>query len=258
MLLSDHFKVMKYKIQSRDLIIAGLFVTVILLFFFRGCGGNKDEQMKAIVAENKLLRDKVATDSITRAAERIAEKDQLAEAHEETAKAKADVKAADRTLSATQTRIKQLVAMIKTGGPFVERVELIPEDSACKELAAQVSVLNNDIDRYRTEVDETMELLNYEVLLRDSIIEKETDYSAKLKADFNRQSALLENALTIGRPRGKFLAGAGVIGNQTTFLSGAKVMAAYQTKGGKQYQGGAILMGGTVWYEAGVMVQLFK
>jgi hypothetical protein len=248
---------MKNIFKPSYLIIAGLVITVILLLSVRGCGG-RGEKLKAIAAENKLLKDRVEQDSITRATERIAEKDQLDRQRKETEAAKEDVKA-DRKLSETQSWAVRMANQLRL------QYKTLKPDSAftdyannCDTLAAKVIEQDGQINAYKREVDETMELLNYEVVLRDSIIEKETEYSARLKADFNRQSRLLENALTIGRPRGKFLAGAGVIGNQTTFLSGAKIALAYQTKRGKQYLAGGLLMNKTIYYEATVMVPLFK
>lgn len=244
---------MKYLKYSGQIVIA-VAVIVLVLVFFGPCGNKKiNQQYKALQAEARQLRDKVTTDSITRTNQRIAENAQLAVQRQETAAAIADKKAADKKLTETQRRMAQLSAMI-TNSPE------IPDnsDTACKELAAQIPVLNQQINDYRTQADEAVDLLNYEVLLRDSIIENEKAYSDSLRNDFNMQSVLLKRVLKESKPRGKFLAGAGVIGNQTSLLSGAKVTLAYQTKGGKQYQGGAILMGGTVWYEAGVLIQVFK
>jgi FtsZ-interacting cell division protein ZipA len=245
---------MKYLKYSGQIII-GIAVIVAILVFFGPCGNKKvSQENKVLTAENKQLKEKVRADSVTRATERIAEKSQIAAARHETAEAIADKKAADKKLTDLQRRANQLAALI-TSSPEIPESSI---DTACRELAAQVPALNQQVDQYRKEADEAMELLNYEVVLRDSIIEKETEYSTKLKADFNQQSRLLETALKSGKPRGKLLAGAGVIGNQTTFLSGAKIALAYQTKGGKQYQAGGILLNKTIYYEATVMVPLFK
>lgn len=245
---------MKY---TREIIIAVLFVTVILLFFARGCGGN-DDKIKALQAEAKALKEKVAQDSITRAHQRIAENAQLAIQRQETAAAIADKKAADKKLTATQATVLELAHRLQRYKNSGDTSTFTARLNNCDTLAAKVIEQDGQINDYRQQADEAVELLNYEVLLRDSVIEKEKSYSDSLRVDFNRQGQLLKTALAVGKPRGKFLAGAGVIGNQTTFLSGAKIAIAYQTKGGKQYQGGAILMGGTIWYEAGVLVTLFK
>lgn len=236
---------------------------MVLFFMIRSCAaGKQTEKFKQLQAEAKVLRDKVTADSVTRANQRIAENAQLAVQRQETAAAIADKKAADKKVTQVQATVLQLASE-------VQRLKKTPADSSfvkvhpdyvanCDTLAARIPVLNQQINDYRQQADEAVDLLNYEVLLRDSIIEKEKAYSEELRGDFNRQANALKIALRDGMPRGKFLVGAGVIGNQTTFLSGAKVSFAYQTKGGKQYQGGAILMSGTVWYEAGVMIQLFK
>jgi Sec-independent protein translocase protein TatA len=244
-------KYLKYSGQ----IIIGVAVIVAILVFFGPCGNKKiSQQYRNLQAENKALQEKVARDSIARNKERVAEKDQLEKQRQETAAAIADKKAADRKLTETQGIVRRLSAQV-LNRPGTTTVY---DTAGCSELAVQAATLANQVDQYRKEVDEAVELLNYEVLLRDSVIEKEVAYSDSLRADFNRQSALLKTALAAGKPRGKLLAGAGVIGNQTTFLSGAKVAMAYQTKGGKQYQAGGLLLNKTIYYEATVMVPLFK
>jgi hypothetical protein len=251
-------KVLKY---TREIIITVAVIAIILLFF-GPCGNRKiSEQNRVLQAQAKALQDKVAQDSIARINERIAEKDQKERAQKETAAAKADVLAANRKVDASQITINRLLAklnnlpqipdsdMVKVHPGYVENCDSL------QVVAANQQQLIDQVDKETTEL---VSLMNYEIQLRDSALEKEVAYSTKLREDFNRQSGILENALIQGRPRGKLLAGAGVIGNPTTFLSGAKIALAYQSKGGKQFQVGGILLGGTVYYEAGVMMQLFK
>jgi hypothetical protein len=253
---------MKYLKYSREIIITVAVIWIILLLF-GPCGNHKiNQEYKALKAEAKQLKDKVMADSAARERERVSEKGQMDEQRRQTEAAKADKKAADFRLSQTQATVIQLASKLqpyRNQKPDSSFTTVHPDYvKNCDTLAAKVIEQDGQINAYKAEVDETMELLNYEVVLRDSVIEKEIAYSDSLRAAFNRQSGILENALTVGRPRGKLLAGAGVIGNQTTFLSGAKVSLAYQTKGGKQYQAGGLLIGNTIYYEATVMVPLFK
>jgi len=222
---------MKYLKYSGQIVI-GIAVIVAILVFFGPCGNRKiNQQYKQLQVENKLLQEKVKSDSITRANQRIAETAQIALARKETADAKADVKAADKKLTALQQRANDLAAVIRNTPVAADK----PIDSNCVELAKQVPVLNAQVDQYRKESEETTELMNYEIILRDSIIEKEKEYSNELKADYGRQANALKIALQYGRPRGQFLIGAGVMGNQDKLLGGASVKAAYLTKGGKMY-----------------------
>jgi len=242
-------------------IVIAVAVIVLVLVFFGPCGNRKLNQENATLrAENKSLIAKKDKDSIQRINERIAENAHIAVVHAEAVAAIAGKEASDKKLTATKQRVAQLSAMI-TGRPVVPGA---PIDTACMELAAQIPVLNQQINDYRTQADEAVELLNYEVLLRDSVIEKEVAYSDSLRTDFNRQSQLLKTALAVGRPRGKFLIGAGVMGNQEKLLGGASLKAAYLTKGGKMYQYSPHLLqlpGMTkagLYHEASVLFNPFK
>jgi outer membrane murein-binding lipoprotein Lpp len=244
---------MKFTNPIRDSIIIVLIFAVVVLLFTKGCGGNSDK-FKALQAEAKSLREKVAQDSITRARERVTERDKIFSAGQQTAAAISEKHTSDKKVKELQGRVAGLANSLR----LHSSVTYVIDSANCEELAAQSLRLSAEVDGYRKEADEAINLLNYEVLLRDSVIEKEVGYSDSLRADFNRQSTLLKTALATGKPRGKFLAGAGIIGNQTTFLSGAKVAIAYQTKGGKQYQAEGMIVRGEVYYGGSVLIQLFK
>lgn len=226
---------------------------LIYLAFAKPCGRDKqDERYAALQAEAKKLQDSVTNLTTKNQQDHFRDSVQMIEAHKQTLAAQADVKAADKKLTAAQARASQLAAIINN------RPADTPTDTTCKELAAQIPVLNDQINQYRQQSDEAQELMNYEVILRDSVIEREREYSAGLKAAFNAQATTLKNALDAGRPRGRLLGGVGVIGNELNPLSGTKINLAYQSKGGKQYQAGAMIMSGGVFYEAGVLITLIK
>lgn len=228
---------------------------LIYLAFAKPCGRDKqDERYKALQAEAKRLQEKVKQDSINHAADHLRDSLQMMEAHKQTLAAQADVKAADKKLTATQARASQLAAIISNSSNNSNSWV----DTTCKELAAQIPVLNDQINQYRQQSDEAQELMNYEIILRDSVIERERDYSAGLKAAFNAQATTLKNALEVAKPRGRLLGGVGVIGNEINPLAGTKINLAYQSKGGKQYQAGAMIIRGGVFYEAGVLITLIK
>lgn len=245
-------KALKY---FREITITLLVIGVILLFFARSCEVKKsNERYAALQTEAKRLQEKVKQDSINHAADHLRDSLQMMEARKETLAAQADVKAVDKKLTAAQARASQLAAIISNSSNNSNSWV----DTTCKELAAQIPVLNERINQYRKESDEAQELMNYEVILRDSVIERERDYSAGLKAAFNAQATTLKNALEVAKPRGRLLGGVGVIGNELNPLSGTKINLAYQSKGGKQYQAGAMIIRGGVFYEAGVLITLIK
>jgi len=248
--------------QNQKPILWLIIAVLLYILFAKPCSRDNSDKLKALAAENKALTEKVKRDSAYRVGERKGEQVERDEAERKTAAAVAEKILADRKLSETQGTVRRLVHDLaiyrnepidslstKVNKKFVE---------SCDSLALVAVEQSQQIDLYRKETDEAMELMNYEILLRDSALEKEVGYSDSLRADFNRQSTLLKSALQAGRPKGKLLAGAGVIGNEKTFLAGGKVMLAYQSKGGKQYQAEAMIVRGEVYYGAGVMVQLFR
>jgi hypothetical protein len=244
---------MKFLKYTREILIIGLAIFVVLLFV-KPCGKEK------VLADNKVLkfqadslRAVVKKDSIAKAEDHFRDSLKLIEAHKQTLAARADVKAIDKKLSATQSDVRRLSSLVLN-----RPVDIILDSVGCDSLALAAVTLSNQVDQYRKEADEVMGLLNYEVVLRDSIIEDEKAYSKNLLSQFNAQATVLKNALDAGKPRGRFLAGAGIIGNQTNFLSGAKVAFAYQTKGGKQYQAGALIVNKELMYEGTVLITLFK
>jgi hypothetical protein len=74
----------------------------------------------------------------------------------------------------------------------------------------------------------------------------------------------LKQALKIGKPRGRLLGGISILGNENQFLSGAGVVLAYQTKGGKQYQVSPKFIrapgqsSAELYYEGTVLVTIFR
>jgi hypothetical protein len=236
-----------------------LAFVVVVLVFTKACGNS--DQYKALAAEAKSLREKVAKDSIERANERKQFITAKNEADGRRQLAEVEKSEADQKVSQQQRRIDQLTAIVRNAPatPPISGILVSAEyKAACDSLPNQIDKLNIALAEKDSAINDWSDILAYEVQIRDEEIFKEMQYSDSLKADFNRQTALLKTTLSTLRPRGKLLAGAGVIGNQTTFLSGAKVAIAYQTKTGKQYQAEAMIVRGEVYYGAGVMIQLFK
>jgi hypothetical protein len=135
--------------------------------------------------------------------------------------------------------------------------------AACDSLPAQIDILNLALADKDSAINEWSDILAYEIQLRDEEIYKEMNYSDSLKADFNRQTALLKQALKTGKPRGRLLGGISILGNENQFLSGAGVVLAYQTRGGKQYQVSPKFIktpGGNaeLYYEGTVLFTIFK
>lgn len=246
---------MKYVAKYREPILWVTVAVLLFILFAKPCGrervlSNAEDKRRAdslqsvVDAERQAkIRDDKA-DSIT-----------LANAHKQTVAAIEDKKASDRTLSVTQstvTRLAQRLQEYKNASGDTSFTD------TCLYLAKKVIEQDAQINDYRQQADEATELMNYEVVLRDSMIESEKAYGANLLAQFNAQATILKHALDAGKPRGRFLAGAGILGNKTNPLTGAKIAFAYQSKGGKQYQAGAAIVNKELLYEGTVLITLFK
>lgn len=250
---------MKFITKYHAIIPWAIVALLIYFLFAKPCGKEKQlAQYKAMKQQYDSLQRVVDAGVQTKAADHFRDSIQLIEARKQTTAAIEDKKASDKKLTAAQIKFNQFLEGYKNAKPA--HVDLVPEDSLknCDSLAVAAVNLSNEVNRYRKESDEAMNLLNYEVVLRDSVIEAEKSYSQNLLGNFRALQRVADEALKAAKPRGRFLAGAGVIGNQQTFLSGAKIVGAYQTKGGKQYQAGAMIFNNTVYYEGTVLITLFK
>jgi hypothetical protein len=245
-----------------------LLIAVLLVFLFiafRQCKGEKDKN-QVIAAAAKDLQAKVKADSLERAEERkaFARDKQDAEGRRELAVV--EKQEADKKVQQQQRTIDKLVAVIRSTPeiPDSSFVLVSPDyKAACDSLPAQIDILNHALADKDSAINEWSDILAYEIQLRDEEIYKEMNYSDSLKADFNRQTALLKLALKTGKPRGRLLGGISILGNENQFLSGAGVVLAYQTKGGKQYQVSPKFIktpGGNaeLYYEGTVLFTIFK
>jgi hypothetical protein len=240
--------------------ILWLVVAILLyLLFAKPC--NKDiAELKLLSAKtDSLERELKARDERYATSQKEFSKD-TASARQQAQDAVNDVKTARKELQASKQTIYRLTARLEQSKTDTTDIVSVSSNyiEDCDSIALVAVNQQTQIDGYTTEAAEAEKLLRYETKLRDEQIEREKKYSDSLRADLTLQTAIAKRAIEIGKPRGKLLAGAGVLGNQINPLSGAKIALAYQSKGGKQYQAGAVLLGGTVYYEGSVLVQLFK
>lgn len=245
---------------------AGILIAFI---FLQQCKGRKQADLfRQWQAQAKALEAKVKADSIARNEERkvFAREKQEAEGKRELAVV--EKQEADKRVQLQQKTIDRLVGDVRNSVWVTNSTEpfavVTPQyKAACDSLPAQIDMLNLALADRDTALNAMLDLYDYEIQIRDEEIFKEMNYSDSLKADFNRQTALLKQALNTGKPRGRLLGGISVLGNENQFLSGAGVVIAYQTKGGKQYQVSPKFIkvpGGTAqaYYEGTVLFTIFK
>lgn len=266
---------MKYLKYTREILIIGLVLFVILLFV-KPCGKAKQlEAYRILQAHAKTLEAKVKADSIARNEERKAYEAEKKDAEGKRQLAEVEKGEADNKVRQQQKTIDRLAAIVrkennsldnvpvwqvhKSGGVVVSK----EFKAACDSLPAQIDLLNLALADKDSSINGIIDLYNYEIQIRDEELFKEMNYSDSLKVDFVRQTKLLRSALQQCKPRGRLLGGISIMGNQNQFLSGAGVVLAYQSKGGKQYQVSPkfIKVPGSeaeVFYEGSVLFTIFK
>lgn len=264
---------MKYLKYTRQILIIGLVLFVILLFV-KPCGKAKQlEAYRLLQAQAKSLETKVKADSVARNEERKAYEAEKKETEGKRQLAEVEKTEADKKVYAQQKTIDRLTDKIRHGNEisgisgFRDSANKVlvsrTYKDACDSLPAQIDLLNLALADKDSSINGILDLYNYEIQIRDEELYKEMNYSDSLKVDFVRQTKLLRSALQQGKPRGRLLGGISVLGNQNQFLSGAGVVLAYQSKGGKQYQVSPkfIKVPGAeaeVFYEGTVLFTIFK
>lgn len=258
---------MKLILQHFDRILWIALALLVAFLLIKPCNKSSD-RFAALQQQNKDLQAKVKADSLERAEERkvFAKEKQDAEGRRELAVVeKAE---SDKKVQQQQKTIDRLADIVRssnnTSNNSTNLVSVTPEyKGACDSLPAQIDLLNLALADRDTSINAMIDLYSYEIQIRDEEIFKEMNYSDSLKADFNRQTALLKSALKIGKVRGRLLGGISILGNENQFLSGAGVVIAYQTKGGKQYQVSPKFIkvpGGNAqaYYEGTVLMTIFR
>lgn len=243
-----------------------LALLVLLFITFKNCKGASDKH-NALATAAKSLEAKVKADSIARNEERKAFNREKQETEGRRQLAIVEKTEADQKVHAQQKTIDRLASVIRntTGKPVDSSFVLVSPDfkKACDSFPNEVAALNLALADKDSAIAEWSDILAYEIQIRDEELFKEMNYSDSLKVDFVRQTQLLKSALKQGKPRGRVLGGISVLGNQNQFLSGAGVVLAYQSKGGKQYQLSPkfIKVPGAeaeVFYEGSVLFTIFK
>lgn len=243
--------------------IVWLSVILAILLVFKTCNDKNGQQIEAIRTESAKLEQQHKADSIAFAIERSRWQDSIYRADINSDLQVKVIKETEKKLQATQSTISRLTSIIQGERiSFVDSSDAVMVSkayaAACDSLPAEIDKQNMVIGQLQDDNTKLVELMNYEVVYRDSLIEVGKEYIDSLRADYRRQKSLTDQAVKAGKPRGRLLGGIGLIGNEINPLSGTKINLAYQSKKGKQYQVGGLLMKGGVYYEATVLITLIK
>lgn len=255
---------MKYSVEIiKNVLIIILLVMVVMLL--RNCDSqNKAEQRaKELLHLSDSLTSKVAADSARQSQRLIKYQADSAQARQEVLKADSARYVSESKLHASQSTIMRLVAKVEQ-----YRYEndsstvLIPVSEnyiiSCDSLTGVVVVQQQQINEHQKNVDGLVDLMNYEVILRDSLIEDGKEAIAELRRDFNAQTHYFNLAVKNAKPTGRLLGGLELMGNEINPLWGGGVVVAYQSKKGKQYQVGVKATPLGLMYEGTVLITLIK
>lgn len=238
-------------------IIGAAIVAVIALLLFKQCG-DEDNSIKAQLQE---LEQRHAQDSIAYVAERARLQDSIDRAAQERQLQVAVLKEQDKKLAQSETTINRLISIIRNAptNPDSSFV-LVSKDykDACDSLTGEIEKAKLIIAKKDTAINGVISLMDYEIRLRDSVIEKDKQYIGELNGTITEQRGLIEAALRAGEQRGRLLGGVGIMGNQIDILYGTSVKLAYQSKKGKQYQVAMHITKPGLYYEMGVLVPIIK
>lgn len=177
------------------------------------------------------------------------------------------IKETEKKLQASQTAVNRLTAIIRSAPekPDSSFVLVSPEfKNACDSIPNKIDSQNAVIAALHDNNEGLVDLMNYEVIYRDSLIEVEQEQVKKLNNTITGKNKIIDDALKAGKPRGMFLLGVGILGNEKKFLGGASIKAAYLTKGGKMYMYSPHVMqlpgmgSPAVFHEASIFIRPFK
>lgn len=248
------------QILKKHFITIGLIGFIIFLLV-RGCGGRSGETTERLKAENKRLQEQNKSDQETHARERARWADSIALAGINSELQVKVIQEVEKKLGASQSTIARLASQIRNANtkPDSSFVLVSPGyKQACDSLPPEIDKLNSVILELQTANTKLWDRMSHEMMVMDSALEVERNHVDRLDITIAAQQALISDAIKAARPRGRLLGGVGLIGNPETLLSGTKINLAYQTKNGKQYQVGGLILKGTAYYEATVLITLFK
>jgi len=238
-------------------IVGAAIVAVLALLLFKQCG-DEDNNIRARLKE---LEQRHKQDSIAYDRDLSRLQDSIDRAAQERQLQVAVLKEKDKKLAQSETTINRLISIIRNAptNPDSSFV-LVSKDykKACDSLPGEIEKQRAIMADKDTAINSLVNLLGYEIDIRDSVIRVNDNYIGTLNTTIAQQKGLIEAALRAGEQRGMLLGGVGIMGNQIDILYGTSVKLAYQSKKGKQYQVAMHITKPGLYYEVSVLVPLIK
>lgn len=242
----------------KNILIAGLAIAIIVLLM--DCRGRNRamERVQAAQIKSEELRKKDSADFI---AKERRWQDSIHNAGINSDLQVKVIKETEKKLQASQTAVNRLTAIIRSepDKPDTLKGVLVSADykEACDSLPDKIDSQNAVIADLKQDNEGLIDLMNYEVVYRDSLIEVEQQQVSQLNLTIAGKNKIIEDAIKAGRPRGRFLVGAGNLFLPDRIFN-PHFAAAYQAKNGKQFQGKVGLVNAQQYYEGSVLFTIFK
>jgi hypothetical protein len=249
----------------KNIVIIALVIFAIIMLM--KCNGT-NKRLEKVIAANAALNEQKKQDSLNHVNERSRWQDSIANAGLNSDLQVKVIKETEKKLAASQSAVNRLTAIIRSEPDKPDTLKGVMVSrkykDACDSIPNKIDSQNAVIAALHENNEGLVDLMNYETVYRDSLIEVEQEQVRKLNNTIAGKNKIIEDALKAGRPRGMFLLGVGVLGNENKFLGGASIKAAYLTKGGKMYMYSPHVMQlpgmGTpaVFHEASILFNPFK
>jgi hypothetical protein len=118
---------------------------------------------------------------------------------------------------------------------------------ACDSLGVAAVQQGELLKEAKDDYTDLIDLMNYEVVLRDSMIEAQQKSRAEFQADFNAQTHFFQLAIKQGKPRTKVYAGISALGNNEHPFGGGEINFTLVNKKDKAFDVGTGFIG-NAWY----------
>lgn len=224
------------------------FILFLVVLYFQLCankkrpeGISKDDYTAMVKAKDdtvKYYKDIIKSDSVA-----------INEAHIASADQRDKAEIYRRSLIESENQVQRLadkIASAKKEEPTDSWVAVSPKYvEGCDSLRLVAIDQNERINQADSENQKTMELMTYEITIRDTALQHRDAFNAALKRQLDTCQLKVKGA--VNQQRAQVYAGVGMFGNQINPLAGGQVNVSLKTKGNKIYEvtGAAV---GKTWY----------
>lgn len=235
-----------------------LLIIVLVLLLSKGCGGDAPNT-DLVVKHDNLLR-KVASDSIAHEAERLTYDSIARVSRLERVAIAQRLDRSEILLYQSQGTINRLAIKLKQAKEqsFDSSFIYVSPDylSTCDSLGIVAGNQDKLLAEAKADLTSLIDLMNYEIALRDSAIKDDSADIAELRADFNAQTHFFNLAVKKSKPRTKVYAGVSALGNNINPFGGGEVSGMLVTKKDQAFELAAGFFGKEWYGRVGVKIKI--